>query len=281
MSNALSFNGFCRSPWYGGRADLAASVDAAARAGFDLFAPDCLSLAHWYEDGHSDADLARTMRDAGIACGPLAACALLDGSESALRQLERAAHAAVALGTTLLQVNLAAPTAETRRASVEQACRLLDEICADASASLRLAIEYMPTSPLATLAETLDIVAHVGAARAGALVDIWHHSHDPAGWETLAAAPLDAIAYVEFDDALPPLADDPAAGTIAGIMAEMMERRTFPGEGVLPTARFADLVRERGYRGLVSVEVLSREWLDRPLVEFATRCRQSAARFWA
>nr|WP_214652171.1 sugar phosphate isomerase/epimerase family protein [Novosphingobium jiangmenense] len=248
--------------------DLPGAIKACARAGFDQFAPDCLSLAAWQEQGGTLAELARLLRDAGLATGPLAACAMIDGSAAALDQLAGAARMAEVLGTSILQINVTGPDADLRAAAVEAACDMLG-----AYGEFRLALEYMPISGLATLAETLEIVARVGEARAGVLVDIWHHAHDPDGWQTLAGAPLGAIAYVEIDDALPPEGED--------LLAEMMDRRTFPGEGVLETARFAKLLRERGYDGPVSVEVLNRKLAAEPIGWFATRAIETSRSLFA
>lgn len=259
----FSFNHFCRSPWYGVEPDLTRAIEACARAGFDLFAPDCLSLATWQAQGRTLEALARHLRDAGIATGPLAACAMIDGSAQALDQLAGAARMAELLDTALLQVNVTGPDAPARTAAVEAACERIG-----AMGDYRLALEFMPISGLATLAETLDIVACVGADRAGALVDIWHLSHDPGGWDALASAPLSAIAYVEVDDALPPLGPD--------LMSEMMDRRTFPGEGVLETRRFADLLMARAYAGPVSVEVLNRARLAESIEDFAAQALDTA-----
>lgn len=266
MTNRFSYNSFARSPWYGCSPDLPATIAAVGLAGFDDIGIDMVSLGAWLKAGGTLAEVDGALRSARIGCQVLAACALLDGGNAALDALGHAASAAHLLGARFLQVNIAAPDAQARRDAVAAACRRID------GAGLVLALEYMPFSPLATLAETLDIVAAVGSDRAGALVDIWHHSHDPQGWDTLQSAPLDAIAYVEFDDALPPLGGD--------LLTETMDRRTFPGEGVLDTTLFARLLRQRGYTGMVSVEVLNREWLARPIDEFAARCLIASRRCW-
>lgn len=192
---------------------------------------------------------------------------MLDGNDEPLVGLMEMARAAEALGAQFLQVNVAAPSPESRREAVETAC---DAVHVN---GLSLAIEYLPFTPLATLAETLDIVDAVGSGRAGALVDIWHHSHDPDGWAVLAQAPLRSIAYVEFCDALPAVSTD--------LMVETIERRTFPGEGTLEVARFADLLRERCHTGMVSVDILNRAYLQQPAGQFVERCHSSAVRYWA
>ena len=266
--NRFSLNTFNESPWVGGSADLGGWIDAAASAGFGLIGPDCPSIDAWLAGGGTLPALARRMRDAGIGCEVVAVCALIDGSEAQLAGLQRAVTFAGALGARMLQVNVAAPDAPARLDAVAKAASLLDDT------GLKLALEYMPFTSLSTLAETLEIVAVLGTARAGALVDIWHHANDPGGWEALAAAPLDAIAYVEFDDAKAP-------GQGVDLADETMHHRTFPGEGVLDCARFAEALRARGYAGMVSIEVLDRAWRGRPAGEFARACHAASAPYWA
>lgn len=264
--NPLSLNTFNGSPLVGGTGNLAAWVEGAAAAGFALVGPDCPSIEAWIGAGNTLPALTRQMHDAGIACDVVAVAALLDGSADQLANLRRAGDHARALGARMVQVNVAAPDAVLRKAAVEQAAAALD------GTGLKLALEYMPFTPLSTLAETLEIVAAVGSARAGALVDIWHHSHDPGGWDALATAPLDAIAYIEFDDAQPAIGDD--------LVDETMHRRTFPGAGVLDCARFADVLHRRGYAGMVSIEVLDRTWRQRQLEDFARACHDTSAPYW-
>jgi sugar phosphate isomerase/epimerase len=263
----FSLNTFNESPWIGGSGDLPGWVEAAAAAGFDQIGPDCASLEAWLAAGGALPALARQMRDAGVGCAVVAACAVLDGSPTQRDALRRAAGHAEALGARMLQVNVAAPDAPARLAAVADAASLLE------GTGLKLALEYMPFTPLRTLGETLEIVAQVGPARAGALIDIWHHAHDPGGWEALATAPLDAIAYVEFDDArpIPPGAD---------LSDETLHHRAMPGTGALDCARFAGAVRAIGYTGMVSIEVLDRGWRGRPLPDYARACHAASAPYW-
>lgn len=248
------------------REDLPAWVAAAAAAGFDAYSPDCLSLAAWRARGETVASLATQIADAGLGCDIVAACGVLDGSETVVAQLRNAAQDALHLGSRFLQVNCAAATPAARRDAIAAACEAID------NTGLRLAIEYMPFTPLCSLAETAAICAEVGFHRAGALIDIWHHAHDPNGWEALTRVPLAAIAYVEFNDALP--------GGNGDLAHETMERRTMPGKGILPCARFADTLLARGYQGWVSIEVLNGMWRDRPPMDFARACLATSRSFW-
>lgn len=260
-------NGFNGSTYIGQPGDLPAWIDAAAAAGFPLFGPDSFTLAAWLARGETLGGLARRMRDAGIGCGYIAAAAMLDGGPDAVPALLSAADAAEALGAPFLQVNMAGPDTATRRHALEQACAALD------GRGLRLAIEYMPYTGLDSVGETVALAHHVGTERAGAMIDIWHHSRGPDGWDNLAAVPLDAVAYIELNDALPMIGAD--------LTAETLNRRTFPGDGEFAVERFVRTFRDKGYHGMVSVEVLNADWRGRPLDDFACRCLASSAAFWA
>ena len=259
-------NGFNGSVFTGQPGDLPGWIDAAAAAGFPLFGPDSFTLAAWQARGETLAALARRMRDAGIGCGYIAAAAMLDGTPEALTALSGAAEAADALGAPFLQINMGGADHATRRTALEQAVEMLD------GRGLKLAIEYMPQTGLNSVTETAALARHVGTDRAGAMIDIWHHSHGPDSWDDLAAVPADAIAYIELDDALPRPGDD--------LIHEMMDRRTFPGEGTFDIARFVTLIADKGYDGMVSIEVLNAQWREWPPADFARRCLESSAAFW-
>lgn len=262
----FSLNGFNGSPYVGRVEDLPGWIDAAAAAGFAQLGPDMMSLAAWEARGKSLAELARLFRDAGIGCGTIAAAGMFDGGDHALPTLLKAAEAGEALDAQFLQINMAGPDPAARRAMLEQACEVID------GRGFRLAIEYMPHVGLSTVSETVALAHHVGTARAGAMIDIWHHTRGPDTWDDLEAVPLDAIAYIEMDDAFPAQSDD--------VSAETLHRRTFCGEGEFDVARFVQVFRDKGYAGMVSVEVLNEEWRSRPVAEFARRCFESTARYW-
>ncbi len=261
----LCLNGFNGSPYLGGAEDLPGWIDAAAAAGFAWFAPDRFSLEAWAARGGTLAQLSKHMGDAGIGCGFVAAVGML-GSGDVSAELNQARQAAEVLGTRFLQINLAAATPEARLQTVERACQVLD------GSGLRLAIEYMPISPLASVRETVAIVQHVGTARAGVMIDIWHHCRGPDSWGDLASVPVDAIAYVELNDALPLQSD--------ALAAETLSRRTFPGEGEFDIAKFVRTVRGTGYQGMASVEILNEKWRSKPITEYAAKAYQTTAALW-
>jgi len=146
--------------------------------------------------------------------------------------------------------------------------------CADivAAAGAKLALEMPPIGELDSITAALGVVDAIGRDRCCIMVDTFHFSRGSSTWEELRALPLDALGYVQFDDALPAITDD--------VMFETMDRRAMPGDGELDLHRFSDLLIERGWSGWVSVEVLSAELRELEVEEFARRAYATSAPYW-
>jgi sugar phosphate isomerase/epimerase len=114
--------------------------------------------------------------------------------------------------------------------------------------------------------------AGAGAGRVGVVIDSWSFCFGGATWDDLERLPLDEIAYVQFADALAPL------GTPN--LEEAMTRRALPGEGVLALDRFVSTLRNRGWDGVVSMQVLSDVLRALPFEEYAWRVHDAAGRYW-
>lgn len=263
---SLCLNSFNGSPYYGVVSDVPAWVDASARAGFPLFGPDRWSLEAYINGGGALETLARLMRDAQVGCGFIGAAAVLGAPGDLTGEMQIALRAAQALDARFIQVNANAPDAQTQIAAMEQAAAVVK------GSGIRIAVEFLPTMTLGALNETVDLVRHAGFDAAGAQIDIWHHTRGPSTWADLESVDLDAVAYVEFNDAPPMLSDN--------LLHELMERRSFPGEGEFETQRFADAFRTRGYDGIVSVEVLNGDWRTRDLRDYAARAFETSAPYW-
>jgi sugar phosphate isomerase/epimerase len=59
-----------------------------------------------------------------------------------------------------------------------------------------------------------------------------------------------------------------------------MHRRLLPGDGTFPILRFRDALARKGFGGVVSVEVLSSQWRDRPIDVFAAATLAASQRVW-
>ena len=84
------------------------------------------------------------------------------------------------------------------------------------------------------------------------MIDAWHFFRGSSTWDDLERVPLEQVAYVQFADAPEPVSADG--------MAETMDRRVLPGDGVF--------------------EVLSAELRGLPIGEFAAAAYTATARYW-
>lgn len=264
MSSKLCFNAFNGSPWTGRGIPLANQINAAANAGFPLVGVDRYTVAQFLDAGGHIRDIRRLLDGAGVRCGAITAAGMLGADPEALEAIGRAAEWARELNAPFVQINMGHSGA-AQKESLEHACDAL-------GGGPRLALEYMPLTPLNRVADAVALVTQVGLERAGVLIDVWHHERGPDTWEELSSTPAEAICYVEFDDALPATYD---------MAADTMNRRTFPGEGVLDLTRFVSVIRQTGFDGMISVEVLNEEWRERSIIDFARQAFESSTPYWS
>jgi sugar phosphate isomerase/epimerase len=125
---------------------------------------------------------------------------------------------------------------------------------------------------LPTLEAASALVTDLGPARATVVADTFHFFRSGSTWPMLGSVPVENIGVVQFDDALPAVSDD--------YVAETEHRRAWPGVGELPLKRFTATLRERGWNGVVSVEVLSEQLRALPVEEFARHAYQTCAPYW-
>ena len=263
---ALGYHVVNHAPRFGSSLPLDEHLTAAAAAGFAGVALDTGSIDRWIGEGGTLGSLSRLLARLGLACHEVAALRLVEPA-SALEQAVQLARTAEALGSEWVVAVVLAGGGEPIVEVLGEAAERI------AGHGARLAIEFLPWSPVSTLAEARAIVAAAGGpARAACLVDTWHVFHGGASLEELAALPLDEIGLVHFNDAQPPRGDD--------LRYESTERRTLPGLGHLDLAAFVGVVRAKGYTGIVDVEVLSGELRRRDIRAVTAEAYARTRPFW-
>lgn len=264
----FAFSTLNHSTLFGEGTTIADQIVAAARAGFPLLSPDFFSVRTYRKDGGTLAELAELQHTHGIRSYDVAGLTVSDDDEATKREAEELAEIGAALGAEWMQVRVTEP--------IDEAVRDRYAWCRDACAraGLGVAVEFSPFTPIRTISDAQDVLATRGGegARGGVIVDSFHVCRGATTWEELDALPLDELAFVQFDDALPP-GDDGRADT--------MHRRALPGEGDLDLARFAAGLRKRGFDGVVSVEVLAAHDRGEPVESFARRCLETAEPYWS
>jgi sugar phosphate isomerase/epimerase len=242
--------------WETTAAELAAAAGAAGFAAVGIGAD------------RADVSAAAAYRDAGVRCHEVLALVLNEDGPGTVASAERLAAAAATMGAPwVLTVFRAGLTAATL--TLVQRCA---QLFAEAGAGM--AAEFSPLGPVSTIPQAIEIVraGNRGGGRTGLMIDSWHFSFGGSTWDDLARVPLDQIAYVQFTDALAPESED--------LMDETMNRRTLPGEGVLELRRFSSTLLDRGWQGLVSVEVLSDQLRTLPVSDIVRRIAGTTAPYW-
>ncbi|MBL7496552.1 sugar phosphate isomerase/epimerase [Frankia sp. CNm7] len=237
--------------------DIDAMAGATRAAGFSA-----LGLAII---GGVDEKAAAALDTSGLRCHELMALLFTGREDVVLRHAAKLAGVAAAVRAEWIVATFLAPLGGQ---SLDLLKRSTD-IFAEAGA--RLAVEPSPLGGVASIDDALEVVEAAGPDRAGVLIDSWHFFRGGAPWEQLERVPLDRVAYVQMADALPPASED--------AVSETANRRALPGHGVLDLDRFAGTLRDRGYDGLVSVEVLNEE-LRRDPLKLPQAAMEATAPYW-
>ncbi|PXX09740.1 sugar phosphate isomerase/epimerase family protein [Mycolicibacterium moriokaense] len=202
---------------------------------------------------------------AGVRCHELLALVVSDDESATMASAELLADRAQTIGA---QWVLTVFTAKVPPQRIQRCTKLFDDIGAG------MAVEYSPLGAIPSIRDGIEAVrAASRGGRAGLMIDSWHFCFSDDTWEDLAAVPVDDIAYLQFADALEPEYRD-------RMIRESLHRRALPGEGVLELDRFATTLRETGYDGIVSVEVLSAELRELPVDVLVGRLYATSAPYW-
>jgi sugar phosphate isomerase/epimerase len=241
-------------------ADIDTYLGAVSDAGFP-----CVSLG-LQQVGDSLQETARLLKTHGLRCSDVMSLQISRHEDEVVARAEELAQAAQALGADHV---LALMWTRVNEESIDRFGRCAAMM---AQAGARLALEMPPIGELNSITAALAVVDAVGYERASIVVDTFHFSRGTSTWDELESLPMEALGYVQFDDALPAESDD--------VMHETIDRRAMPGEGELELERFATTLRDRGWSGLVSVEVLSSELRQLDVRTFARTAYQSTAPYW-
>ena len=214
----------------------------------------------------ADGATRRTFDAVGLGCHEILALVISDNEEATLRSAAQNAAAADVMGAPWVTTIFHGPITDATRRLVARCAVTIAE------AGAGLAVEFHPLCEVTNIGAALDLVDAAGSG-AGLLIDSWHFFFGDSDWTDLEQVPLDRIAYVQFDDATAPQSDD--------LMHETQQRRVMPGDGTLDLDRFASTLLDRGFDGLVSVEVLSEDLRSLPADEFAERAYASTRRYWS
>jgi sugar phosphate isomerase/epimerase len=245
------------TPDAGWQAEVAELLAVTAAAGFTTTG---------IGEARVDAELVTLLDANGLRCHELMALLVSDDRDTTVTAAQSLAEAAGIVHAEWVLTVFRSPLDATTAPIIERCAAMFAE------AGSKMAVEFSPMGGVTSIEAGLAVVDAAGAGRAGLLIDTWHFSRGDSTWEQLATIPLDAIAYVQFTDALPAISEKP--------YRETTNRRALPGDGELELERFASTLRDRGWEGLVSVEVLNAELRELPVEAFVGSLYESTARYW-
>jgi sugar phosphate isomerase/epimerase len=238
-------------------ADVDRYLGAVADAGFDAVSLSIDQL------GGDPVAAARLLAKHGLRCTDVLSMRVSRDEEETMAAVRAARPAIEALGAGHL---LAMFWTRLNEESLDRLGRCAEE------AGVPIALEFGPGGAADTVASADGFVDALGLDHVSVLADTFHFSRGDSTFEMLEAVPLAHLPIVQFTDALPAVSDD--------YMAETTNRRAWPGDGELELDRFAATLLDRGWDGVVSVEVISAELRRLPVAEFARRAYETTAPYW-
>lgn len=149
---------------------------------------------------------------------------------------------------------------------VDRFARLCDEA---RDAGTLVALEFQPWSAVHDLATAMPIVAGAAHPHGGLMVDAWHVDRGGIPLSDIAALPAGAVVAVELCDA--------RREVVGTLWEDTSHRRMLCGEGELPLEGLLGALREHGYAGPFSVEIISQAHRALPLGEQARRAYRTTA----
>jgi sugar phosphate isomerase/epimerase len=237
----------------------AAALDTAVSAGFPAVGIDGFTASTV-----EPLRLAELFAGSGLRCSEVGVLAVAGSGN-----LTHCRHLAAMAKATGAKLCVTTSTIETGPILVRELIRCA-EVLEDVGA--RIAIEFLPYSPLATLTDAIDICTQVGWERCGLLLDSWHFFRSGSPWDVLDQLTAEQIGLIQINDAPPPISPD--------VQFESRFRRVAPGNGMHDIARFVAAITATGFTGPISPEVLSATLIRLPPAAFATSLMESLRRCW-
>ncbi len=268
---------FCLNPiTLGGERDYPATIEAAAKAGFQAVELWLPHIEKFIASGRSPADARAVLKDNAVE--PAGACfvaGLITSTGDAKRKAFDAAKARFELCQELgakviccVADGPAAPTLDDYHTAAEQT----REVCDLAgSFGLSVALEFVAGFPfIGTLATTAKVVNDADHVNLGILLDCFHFWTGRSKMEDFNALRGAPIAFVHLND----------ARTLPREMLRDSDR-VLPGHGCFPLREIVRRIEATGYDSFYSLELFSAELAAADPLDAAIQCHLACEAFAA
>ena len=264
----FSFQTVQFSPQFGADVSLADVLAGASSGGFKSVGLDVWSVAGYAERGQSLAELTAMLEQLGLRCTDVLPLVVGDDGDAVMESAARLATLATATGASVCAAAIGPEVTDPHDRRVRDGLRRGAEVLD--RAGVRMAIEYLPYSCVASVADAVELCDAVGW-NAGLLVDSWH-TFVTGQVAALGVVSARDIAMVQFSDGVIP--------QLVDVREASRNHRRLPGRGEFDLAAFVDAVVATGYAGIVSPEVLSAEVRVATPASFAVDLHRSLHAHW-
>jgi sugar phosphate isomerase/epimerase len=169
---------------------LSEVVGAASVARFDGIGVDLVSYREFARRGGSATALASLLATTDLRATDVGV--LVIGSEDSRESAAALGELGAAIGATICITAVVDPAL-----SLAEAARIARKcIAAMEPHPLRLAVEFFPYGPIATLEQALELCSLIGWDDCGLLIDAWHFFHSGEPWELFKSLDRAQIALV-------------------------------------------------------------------------------------
>ena len=227
--------------------------DVAAYAGSGCFAMEVwLTKLEQHLERHSSAETRKLLGDRGmtlVAASYQGGLLLSQGEQrkSHLDHYRRRLSLCQEFGIGTLLV-VADFTGKVDAAALERAVAALGQAAQWAAGfKVRLALEFQARSTFcASLDTALSLAAQCGEPNVGVNLDVFHYYTGPSKFEDLRLLTTEKLFFVQLSD-------------LAGVPRELATDadRVLPGDGDFQLERLVEALREIGYEGSVSLELMN------------------------
>lgn len=244
---------------------IVAEVDLAAKAGYDGIEPWIRELDDYVEQGRSLSDLQKRIADAGLQVeSAIGFAAFLHEDEAerkkGLEEAKRSMDMVLAIGGTRIAAPPVGVTDKTGLDLLQLADRYRALCELGQSLGVRPQLELWGFSKtLCRLGEVAFVGIEAAHPLACFLLDIYHIHKGGSDFSGLGFFPTDRMFCLHVNDypAAPPRVEISDA------------HRVYPGDGVAPNGEIYRLLRDRGYRGVLSLELFNRDYWQQDAGEVA------------
>jgi sugar phosphate isomerase/epimerase len=249
--------GYClnTSTIRGNKLDIAATVAAASKAGFQAIEPWITELDAYVSSGGTLKDLGKRIGDAGLSVeNAIAFNSFLDDDDArraaAMEKLKADMDKVAQIGGK----RIAVPPGNNRAASgsLDNAARYYREALElGEKMAVQPLLELWGTHPLlGPLSHGVYVTAAAGRADASLLLDVFHLYKSGTPFAALKQINGASLHVVHLNDY--PQAADPSTLNDGN--------RIYPGDGVAPFREILHNLRDNGFRGYLSLELFNREY---------------------